>query len=149
MICRPMRARRLGQCKSVAAMLRVVLCIAVALLADLAQAAEFRTNDPVKAFVRGEFPLGDDYFIHGNGDTYIFRCAIAGKNYRFNGLALSEISIWGNRTGPWELFRREKSGRFVYAGSRTLSDTGCLEHCRTKDYLASGHCQWLHGWPTK
>lgn len=52
------------------------LCVALALTA--ANAAEFLTRDPLKAFVHGEYPLGDDYFIRGTEDTVVFRCLLPG-----------------------------------------------------------------------
>lgn len=112
-----------------------------------AAASEFRTNDPLKAFVRGEYAAGDDYFINGNADTHLFRCALTKKSDGFDGVALSERSIWGNRTGPWEIFKQEAGGGFVYAGTKHLTDTACLESCHSKDYLASGQCTWKRGWP--
>ena len=117
------------------------------LLTAMAAGSEFRTNDPLKAFVRGEYPPGDDYFINGNADTHLFRCALTKKTDGFDGVALSEMSIWGNRTGPWEIFKQEAGGGFVYAGTRHLPDTACLESCRSKDYLASGQCKLQRGWP--
>lgn len=116
-------------------------------LAGTAHAAEFRTRDPLKAFVHGEYPLGSDYFIEGNQDTSIFRCTLIEEIEPFEGLALSEISIWGNRTGPWEIFRKESSGDYVYVGTKHLADSSCLESCSSKEYLASGTCTWRRGWP--
>lgn len=121
------------------------LCIVLTLSA--AYAAEFVTRDPLKAFVHGEYPLGDDYFIRGAEDTVIFRCLLTKAQRPFQGVALSEISIWGNRTGPWEVFRKNADGTFVYVETRHFSDTSCLESCRSKEYLASGRCTWSRGWP--
>jgi len=112
-----------------------------------AGATTFTTADPLKAFVREEYPWNEDYFIHGNEDTFIFRCRLSRKENAFDGVALSEISIWGNRSGPWEIFRKRSDGRFEYVETRPLGDTSCLESCRTKEYLASGHCTWRRGWP--
>lgn len=118
-----------------------------ALLAATAHGGGFRTGDPVKAFVHGEYPPGDDYFLKGNKDTSIFRCLLTKPANKFEGVALSEISIWGNSTGPWEIFRKENDGSFVYVETKNLADTSCLEYCRTKEYLTTGQCQWEHGWP--
>jgi hypothetical protein len=107
---------------------------------------EFVTRDPLKAFIREEYPLGSDYFIHGREDTVVFRCVLRNDRDGVDGVALSEISIWG-RTGPWEIFRRRPDGAFAYAGTREVRDTSCLESCRTKEYLASGACKWSRGWP--
>ncbi len=125
----------------------MLACLLAVLLASTAGSSEFRTHDPLRAFVRGEYPWGDDYFINGNADTHLFRCVLTKKSEGFDGLALSERSIWGNRTGPWELFKQEAGGGFVYAGTKHLADTACLESCRSKDYLASGQCTWQRGWP--
>ena len=119
----------------------------LALGALLAHGGEtFRTGDPLKAFVRGDYPWGDDYFIHGNEDTTLFRCVLTKARDGLDGLALSEVSIWGNHGGPWEIFRKTSKG-FTYVGPGTVRNASCLESCQSKDYLASGHCQWRHGWP--
>lgn len=125
----------------------VATAVLVVSIAGTAQAGEFRTGDPLKAFVYGEYPLGDDYFLNGNTNTYLFRCPLMKEKNGFDGVALSEISIWGNRTGPWELFRKEGKNDFVYIGTKHLADTACLETCASKDYFAAGQCQWQRGWP--
>jgi hypothetical protein len=117
------------------------------LLAPFARSEGVPIADPVEAFVQGEYERGDDYFINGNQNTYIFRCTLTGKKNGFQGIALSEISIWGNRGGPWEIFRSAKAGGFVFVGTKSLTDTACLQSCRSKDYLATGHCNWQIGWP--
>ena len=118
----------------------------LALLASVAGVGAFRTTDPLRAFVHEEYPWGDDYFIHGTKDTILFRCVLTKKSDGLDGVALSEVSIWGNHGGPWEVF--ERSGKqFVYRGSRELPNTACLESCPSKEYLASGRCQWTRGWP--
>lgn len=127
--------------------LRFVAAGLAVVLVGVAHAAEFRTRDPLKAFVYGEYPLGSDYFIRGNEDTSLFRCVLTEKIEPFEGVALSEISIWGNRTGPWDIFRKESNGDFVYVETKHLADLSCLEACRSKEYLASGHCTWQRGWP--
>ena len=114
--------------------------------ASVPASTPFVTRDPLKAFVREEYPLGDDYFIHGKEDTVVFRCVLTNARDGLDGIAVSEISIWG-RTGPWEIFRRRANGAFEYDGTRNVRDTSCLESCRTKEYLASGKCTWTRGWP--
>jgi hypothetical protein len=137
-----MRSRRAAAALRIAAGLS-----AVVLIVNAVCATEFRTQDPLKAFVYGEYAVGSDYFIHGNDNTIIFRCLLTKAQRPFEGVALSEISIWGNPTGPWEVFRRSSDGTFVYVETRHFDDTSCLESCRSKDYLASGQCTWSHGWP--
>ena len=112
-----------------------------------AHSGEFQTSDPLRAFINSEYSLGDDYFINGNGDTYIFRCVLTKKTEEIEGVALSEISIWGNHGGPWEVFRKEGSGGYIYIGTKGLVTTSCVESCRSKDYLATGQCRWQCGWP--
>ena len=119
------------------------LFVSVAGAADGGRA--FRTSDPLKAFVYEGYAWGDDYFIHGNQDTTLFRCVLVKKKDGFDGLALSEVSIWGNHGGPWEIFKKTRTG-FEYVGSREVRDTSCLESCRSKEYLATGRCDWHRGW---
>lgn len=69
------------------------------LLTGVANAAEFETLDALRAFVHAEYPLGEDYFINGVQDTILFRCNLTKDLESFEGVAFSEISIWGNRTG--------------------------------------------------
>ena len=52
--------------------LRVGVCLLVMLVTGIAHSDQFRTKDPLKAFVNEEYPWGDDYFIHGNRDTIYF-----------------------------------------------------------------------------
>ena len=47
-------------------MLRLVAVLMVSLSPGLVEAVEFRTPDPLRAFVHNEYPLGGDYFIEGN-----------------------------------------------------------------------------------
>jgi hypothetical protein len=74
-----------------AKLLRVGVCLLTLLIAGIAESEQFRTNDPLKAFVNQEYPWGDDYFIHGNRDTYLFRCVLTTKPDGIDGIALSEI----------------------------------------------------------
>ena len=127
----------------------VVAGLSVGLVLAAADAEVFLTHDPLRAFVYREYPLGDDYFIRGNEDTIVFRCPLTKAQAKFEGVALSEISIWGNHTGPWEVFRKTSDDLFAYVETRHFSDTSCLESCRTKEYLASGQCTWNRGWPRK
>ena len=128
--------------------LRVFLALLALLLAMPGRAAEpFFTRDPLKAFVRGEYAVGGDYFAHGRENTVLFRCELVASRDGIDGVAISEISAWGNRTGPWETFERRAGGGFTYAGTRTLRDTSCLEHCPGAAYLATGQCAWRKGWP--
>jgi hypothetical protein len=136
----PMR----GQVKSIALTSAGVL---MTLFAGGPRSHAFRTSDPLRAFVGHEYPLGDDYFTRGESDTYVLRCFLTREKDGLDGLALSEISIWGNRTGPWEIFEKEGDTAYVYLDTRQLSDATCLEACSTAEYRASGRCRWRKGWP--
>jgi hypothetical protein len=113
----------------------------------MAAAGDFRTSDPLKAFVHEQYALGSDYFIKGKDDTVLFRCLLSKPQHSFEGIALSELSIWGNRGGEWEIFRRESDGSFVYVGTRRIEDTACLESCKSREYVSTGRCTWQRGWP--
>ena len=109
--------------------------------------------DPVHAFVYGTYALGDDYFIHGRDGAVMLRCILDANGDGLDDLALSELSIWGNRTGPMEVFLRTPSGTYDYDRSedyeRTLarSCASRLESCAVSDFLATGACVWAkHVW---
>ena len=110
-------------------------------------AERFVTRDPLRAFVYERYARGDDYFINGTAGALLLRCALTPANAPYAGVALSESSIWGNRGGPWELFRRRSDGRFAYMGSRRLADLSCLQSCSAGEFLATGRCAWRAGWP--
>jgi hypothetical protein len=112
-------------------------------------AGNFETADPLRAFVGEEYPLGSDYFIHGKGDTVLLRCVLAEPEYSFDGVALSEWSIWGNRGGDWEVFRKSSGAAFVYVGTWRLTNHACLESCPSKEFLSTGQCTWQRGWPRR
>ncbi|WP_427500838.1 hypothetical protein ACQE3E_16130 [Methylomonas sp. MED-D] len=125
----------------------VLFAIAAALNSAIAATA-IETDDPLKAFVLDLYPRGSDYFINGKHDTTLFRCVAD-----FNGdarldIALSELSIWGNRTGPFDIFAREPNGRFKYLRTSDYESklkALCrerLESCFSNDYLSTEKCQW-------
>jgi hypothetical protein len=118
----------------------------LALLPADARGEEVLIANPLEAFVYGKYDRGDDYFIIGNQNTFVFRCILTKSKNGINGIALSEISIWGNHGGPWDIFQKKKNS-FAYVGTRSLTNTACLEACRSRDYLATRHCNWQAGWP--
>jgi hypothetical protein len=120
--------------------------LSLALLPADARGEEVLIANPLEAFVYGKYDRGDDYFISGNQNTFVFRCILTKSKNGINGIALSEISIWGNHGGPWEIFQKKKNS-FAYVGTRNLTNTACLEACRSRDYLATRHCNWQPGWP--
>ncbi len=125
----------------------LVALVTVTLASASATAVDFQTSDPLRAFVHGEYTLGSDYFINGVGDTVLLRCLLPTPEHSFEGIALSERSIWGNRGGDWEVFRKISAGTFVYVGTRQIANTACLESCRSEQYVSTGRCTWRRGWP--
>jgi hypothetical protein len=108
-------------------------------------------RDPLEAFVLEQYPRGSDFFVHGDRDTTLYRCVAD-----FNGdgradIALSEQSIWGNRTGPFEIFIQEPDGRFRYLHTVDYESEmkplcgGRLQSCSSNQYLSSGKCTWKKG----
>lgn len=113
--------------------------------------APIETSDPLKAFLFDEYPRGSDYFIHGTRDTVLIRCIADLNGDGQLDIALSEKSIWGNRTGPFEVFVQTPNGRFRYirtADYESELKPACatqLESCASNDYLSSGRCLWKRG----
>lgn len=134
------------------AMRAIVLLVAFAAASGMASAqAPMETADPLKAFVFDEYPRGSDYFLHGTRDTVFFRCVADLDRDGQPDLALSERSIWGNRTGPFEIFVRTPNGRYRYGRTADYESElkpACatqLESCSSNEYLSSGTCQWKKG----
>lgn len=124
----------------------------VAILPIVNAATPFETADPLKAFVFEEYLLGNDYFIDGRSNTVLIRCIADFDGDGRRDIAVSEKSIWGNRTGPFEIFIQTSNGQFRYQHTRDYVSelkSVCearLESCRSEVYLASGHCEWTKGW---
>ncbi len=125
----------------------------IALASGLVNAqGHVETADPLKAFVFEQYARGSDYFINGSSNTVLFRCVADFNHDGRPDIALSEKSIWGNRTGPVEIFVREANGRFRYLHTVDYESnlkTVCgarLESCASSEYLSSGRCQWKKGW---
>lgn len=130
----------------------IVLLMAIAVGSGVGSAqAPIETTDPLKAFVFDEYPRGSDYFIHGARDTVLFRCVADLNRDGHPDIALSEKSIWGNRTGPFEIFVHTANGRFRYLRTADYAldlEPTCgikVESCSSNDYLTSGKCQWKRG----
>jgi hypothetical protein len=135
--------------------MRTVALLFVVAAASGSAGAQARTDttDPLKAFVFDEYPRGNDYFVNGTRDTTLIRCRAD-----FNGdgrpdVALSEKSIWGNRTGPFEVFVSVPGGLSRYTRTADYASdlkSVCaprLESCSSRDYLSSGTCRWRKGVP--
>jgi hypothetical protein len=130
----------------------IIIILALAATADLVSGfAPIETDDPLKAFVFDQYPRGSDYFINGNRDTTLFRCIADFNRDARPDIALSEKSIWGNRTGPFEIFIQEANGRFRYLRTADYDSDlkplcgSRLESCSSNDYLSSGKCTWKKG----
>lgn len=113
----------------------------------------FVTTDPLKAFMYEEYPLGSDYFIHGKKNTILFRCVADFNQDGRLDIAISEKSIWGNRTGPLEIFVLEESDKYTYLHTvdyeyETRLKAICgskIESCSSDKYLSFGECNWKKG----
>jgi hypothetical protein len=123
------------------------------LAAGPAQAQEpFDTSDPLRAFVYEQYPRGSDYFIHGYHDTTVYRCRADFNRDGRTDIALSEKSIQGNRTGPFEIFVRDNDGDYNYQRTADYESelkalcAGRIESCASGVYLTSGRCPWRAGW---
>ncbi len=133
-------------------MLALILLLAFAVSSEFVGAeTRIETADPLKTFVFDQYPRGSDYFINGSRDTTLLRCVADFNRDGRSDIALSEESIWGNRTGPFEIFVREPNGRFRYARTADYESElkpTCgtqLEYCASNEYLASGRCHWKKG----
>lgn len=112
---------------------------------------EFVTADPLKAFVYQEYALGSDYFNRGTKDTVVYRCVVDLDHDGRPDIALSEKTIWGNRTGPFEIFLQKSNGNFKFQRTadyeselKALCGT-LLESCQVNVYLSTGACVWTKG----
>ena len=134
--------------------MRIAVLLPVFVAAANAVHAEslIETPDPLRAFVYEQYSRGSDYFIHGNRDTTVYRCIVDFNKDGLIDLALSEKSILGNRTGPFEIFVQEKNGDYGYqrtADYESELKAACanrIESCSTGAYLTSGNCPWRAGW---
>lgn len=130
----------------------MVLLLVLAASSTIGADAPFETDDPLKAFVFEAYPLGSDYFVNGNADTVLIRCIADFNRDTRPDIALSEKSIWGNRTGPFELFVQVAERRFRYLRTADYElelKSVCgsrLESCSSRGYLSSGKCLWGKGW---
>lgn len=112
----------------------------------------FDTSDPLRAFVYEQYPRGSDYFIHGYGHTRVYRCRADFNRDGRTDVALSEKSILGKRTGPFEIFVQDIDGDYGYQGTADYSSelmslcAGRVESCASGVYLSSGRCPWRAGW---
>lgn len=112
----------------------------------------FDTGDPLRAFVYEQYPRGNDYFIHGYHDTTVYRCVADFNQDGRIDIALSEKSILGNRTGPFEIFLQQENGAYGYQRTADYESdlkaacAGRIESCASGVYLTSGRCPWRAGW---
>jgi hypothetical protein len=99
------------------------LCIAL-LLATAAHAqrparVDSVVADPVRAFVNGFNPEGNDYFF-GSGTPVLWRQRVDLDGDGRRELLVSEEGNWGNAAGQWLIFRALADGRYRYLGSEEM-----------------------------
>jgi hypothetical protein len=130
-----------------------VSLLIITLATGSVQAQEpFDTSDPLRAFVYEQYPRGSDYFIHGYRHTTVYRCRADFDGDGRVDVALSERSILGKRTGPFEIFLRDKDGVYSYWQTADYESelkilcAGRIESCDSRVYLTSGRCPWRAGW---
>jgi hypothetical protein len=129
------------------------LLLVFVLTASPAQAESLiETTDPLRAFIYEQYPRGSDYFIHGYRDTTVYRCVADFDQDGRIDIALSEKSILGNRTGPFEIFVQQMNGDYGYQRTVDYESelkavcAGRIESCAAGTYLTSGKCPWRAGW---
>src|SRR5437660_4979066 len=92
------------------------LAAAVLLIATLAAAGE-RLADPMRAFVEGYDPSGNDFQANVPERTVLLRIRADLDGDGRPDLAVSDSSTWGNAGGQWLLFRGQPDGAYVYWGT--------------------------------
>ena len=96
--------------------MRARLVAALVLMATAGDAAE-RLVDPIRAFVEGFDPSGNDFLANVPERTVLLRIR---EDFDGDGrpdLAVSDSSTWGNAGGQWLLFRAEADGTYAYWGT--------------------------------
>ena len=71
-------------------------------------------TDPVRAFIGGFNPAGEDFFAHDSAVTRLVRMRFDADLDGRTDLAVSETSVFGTGGGPWLLFRKVPSGGYHY-----------------------------------
>jgi hypothetical protein len=84
-------------------------------------AASERLLDPIRAFVEGYDPSGNDFLANVPERTVLLRIRADLDGDGIEDLALSDSSTWGNAGGQWLLFRGQPDKSFVYWGTIFLS----------------------------
>jgi len=96
------------------------LAAALLLIAALSSAAE-RLADPVRAFVEGFDPSGNDFLANVPERTVLLRVRADLDGDGWPDLAVSDSSTWGNAGGQWLLFRAQADGTYAYWGTLFFS----------------------------
>ena len=86
----------------------------------VAPAAE-RLADPIRAFVEGYDPSGNDFLANVPERTVLFRIRADLDGDGRPDLAVSDSSTWGNAGGQWLLFRAQPDGTYAYWGTLFFS----------------------------
>ena len=100
-----------------------LLLVAIATLAvrpTVAPAAE-RLADPIRAFVEGYDPSGNDFLANVPERTVLLRIRADLDGDGRPDLAVSDSSTWGNAGGQWLLFRGQPDGTYAYWGTLFFS----------------------------
>jgi len=100
-----------------------LLLVAIATLAvrpTVAPAAE-RFADPIRAFVEGYDPSGNDFLANVPERTVLLRIRADLDGDGRPDLAVSDSSTWGNAGGQWLLFRGQPDGTYAYWGTLFFS----------------------------
>src|SRR5438552_17820909 len=92
------------------------LAAALLLITTVSYAAE-RVADPVRAFVEGFDPSGNDFLANVPERTVLLRIRADLDGDGRPDLALSDSSTWGNAGGQWLLFRGQPDGDYVTWGT--------------------------------
>lgn len=96
------------------------LAVLLVLAATAAPAAE-RLADPIKAFVEGYDPSGNDFLANVPERTVLLRIRADLDGDGQPDLAVSDSSTWGNAGGQWLLFRGRPDGADVSWGTLFFS----------------------------
>jgi hypothetical protein len=85
-----------------------VVSLWLAWLAASARGEGVLIANPLEAFVYGKYDLGDEYFISGNQNTFIFRCVLTeAKRYRWNS-AIRDLNLGKSWRALGDLQEKEK-----------------------------------------
>jgi len=94
---------------------------ALLLVATTVSSAAEHLADPVRAFVEGYDPSGNDFLANVPERTVLLRIRADLDGDGRPDLAVSDSSTWGNAGGQWLLFRAQPDGTYAYWGTLFFS----------------------------